>query len=36
MRLAPSIPRFRKAGLPDIDPIWVRWGALIEEIGGRR
>jgi predicted ATPase len=26
----------REAGLPDIDPIWVRWGALIEEIGGRR
>jgi hypothetical protein len=23
----------RKAGLPDIDPFWVRWGAYIEEIG---
>ena len=23
----------RKAGLPDIDPFWVRWGAFIEEIG---
>jgi predicted ATPase len=26
----------REAGLPDIDPIWVRWGALIEEIGSGR
>ena len=23
----------RKAGLPDIDPFWVRWGAFLEEIG---
>jgi hypothetical protein len=22
----------RKAGLPDIDPFWVRWGAFMEEI----
>jgi len=25
----------RNAGLPDIDPFWVRWGAFIEEIGGQ-
>ncbi len=23
----------RAAGLPDIDPFWVRWGAFIEELG---
>jgi len=26
----------RKAGLPDIDPFWVRWGAFVEEIGGAK
>jgi hypothetical protein len=26
----------RKAGLPDIDPFWVRWGAFIEQIEGAK
>jgi len=26
----------RKAGLSDIDPFWVRWGAFVEKLEGRR
>ena len=26
----------RRAGLPDIDPFWVRWGSFMEELGGAR
>jgi hypothetical protein len=26
----------RKAGLPDIDPFWVRWGAFVEELGAAK
>ena len=25
--------KLRKAGLPDIDPFWVRWGAFLERLG---
>lgn len=25
----------RKAGLSDIDPFWVRWGAFVEQLEGR-
>ncbi|MBI4863796.1 MAG: AAA family ATPase [Candidatus Riflebacteria bacterium] len=38
---SPSLPRareideaLRKAGLPDIDPFWVRWSAFLKELGG--
>ena len=28
--------KLRQAGLPDIDPFWVRWGAFMEELEERR
>lgn len=28
--------KLREAGLPDIDPFWVRWGAFMERLGGHR
>lgn len=27
--------KLRKAGMPDIDPFWVRWGAFLERLGAK-